>query len=234
MKSSISRLAAAVVRFRRDARGSVTLDATLTFPIILFLTFMLLFFAIYIAQGAIVYYSASVAGERAAFNWNNSAKELRTGAYPEGSFDGLYWRMLEDGMLAGLFGTSTREEAGVKFGSADSERAEGDSLARTKLQAASEPLAYALDGQMSYTNKLLERQVVTVADSSAVPDPLRGFRPESRLSASSSAVVVEPAEFIRSFDLVRYYTAKMKEAKDGEASFISKAKAVLVKRQPAG
>lgn len=229
---SSKRLFAGARRFSRDTSGSATLDASLTFPVILLLTFMLLFFAIYAAQGAIVYYSASIAGERAAYDWNNSAKELHTGAYPEGSFDGLYWRMLDDGMLAGLFGTGTREEEGVTFGKAGDQGTGGDSLTRTKLQAAAGPLAASLDGRMRYANQLLERQVVTEADSLAVPEPLRRFRPESELSARTSAVVVEPAEFIRSFDLVRYYGAKLKGARDGEASFLSKAKAVLQKRQP--
>lgn len=230
--SSIKRAAAIVARLKGDSGGSVTLDASLTFPIILLLTFMLLFFAIYIAQGAIVYYSASITGERAAFDWNNSSKQLRTGAYPEGSYDGLYWRMLEDGMLAGLFGTSTREEEGVSFGEGGEGR-EDSSLTATKLQVAADSLTSSLDGRMNYTNKLLERRIVTEAESSAVPGPLRSFRPESQLSARTSAVVVEPAEFIRSFDLVRYYTAKMKGTKDGEASFVSKARSVLLKRQTA-
>ncbi|CAM3633555.1 pilus assembly protein [Cohnella lubricantis] len=235
---SLKRIAAAARRLQRDSAGSATLDASLTFPIILLMTFLLLFFAIYMAQGAIRYYSASIAGERAAFSWNNSAKDLRTGAYPEGSFDGLYWRLLDDGMLAGLFGMSSSEEEGVGVGFGDSgagaEETEGDSLTRTKLQAAADMLSSSLDGRMNYTNKLLERRIEMEAYSSMAPEPLRSFLRDSQPSAQPSAVVVEPTEFIRSFDLVRYYTAKMKGAKEGEASLISKAKSVLLKRQQAG
>lgn len=231
--SSIKRAFLRSARLARETDGSVTLDASLVFPVILLATFMLLFFALYIGQQAIVYYSASTAGERAAFNWNNSAKEFRTGAYPEGSYDGLYWRLANDAMLAGLFGTSASEGGGVAFGGSASsgDDSGGDSLTVRKLRAAADPLATSLDGEMRYANRVLERQVRTEAGSPAAPQPLRNFWPDASLSADVSAVVVEPAEFIRTFDLLRYYAAKIKNATDGGAAYKSKAKTVLDKRK---
>lgn len=205
----------------------------MVFPVILLATFMVLFFALYIAQGALVYYVASVAGERTAYNWSNSARELRTGAYPVGSYDGLYWRLLDDGLLQSVFGLGG-EGTAVGGDSSDAGTSGGGGLTERKLRAASSAWDSALVGEMTYENKMLIRRVRTNADSASVPEPLRRFRGTSLVSARTSAVVVEPAEFIRSFDLARYYVVKMKGAKEGEASYRSKAKAVLQRRVSAG
>ncbi|MBB6730970.1 TadE family protein [Cohnella zeiphila] len=214
-------------RWWADHTGSASLEGALVFPVIFILTFLVLFFAIYIAQNAIVYYRTAIAGERTAFNWSNSAKDPLTGAYPEGSYDGLYWRVLDDGVLAGWLGNDDGKGVAVEFPSASGS---GDGLAASKLQAGAGPLASDLSGKMSYLNRTLERTVSTVAFNTAVPEPLRRFNGTSFLGASTDAVVVEPAEFIRSFDTVRYYAKKMKGAAEGEDSYLQKIKSVWSSR----
>lgn len=219
-----------MARLRMDAAGSASLEAAMVFPVILLSTFLILFFALYAGQRAIVYYGASVAGERAAFNWSNSAKELRTGAYPEGSYDGLYWRMLDDDLLAGLFGTASSEN-GAESGDPAGGGSGDDSLTGRKLRAAAESMASSAEGNLNYENKYLVRRIKVEAVLATVPEPLRAFRGTDAISAAPSAVVVEPAEFIRSFDLVRYYAEKMKSRGDGGTSFRTKAKSVLMRRK---
>ncbi len=219
-----------MARLRLDSAGSASLEAAMVFPVILLSTFLILFFALYVGQKAIVYYGASVAGERAAFNWSNSAKELRTGAYPEGSHDGLYWRMLDDGLLGSLFGTASSEN-GAESGDPAGESSADDSLTGRKLRTAADSMASSAEGSLIYENKYLVRRIRTEAVLPAVPEPLRAFRGTNVISAEPSAIVVEPAEFIRSFDLVRYYAEKMKSRGDGETSFRSKAKSVLLRRK---
>ena len=214
----------------RDVSGSASLEGAVVFPVVFMLTFLVLFFAIYVAQDAIVYYRASIAGERTAFNWSNSAKDPVTGAYPAGSYDGLYWRLFDDGVLAGWLGTEDGQGVTVSYPSSSDS---GSGLAADKLRTGTQPLASSFAGEMTYVNHTLEKTISTTAYNTAVPEPLRRFNGTAYLGASTEAVVVEPAEFIRSFDTVRYYVKKMKEASEGEASFLQKVKSVWSSRAAA-
>ncbi|MCC3375523.1 pilus assembly protein [Cohnella sp. REN36] len=216
---------------REDASGSVTLDASLVFPAIMIVTFLMLFFALFKAQGAMAYYAAAISGERVASNWTNSAKEWRTGGYPEGSYDGLYWRLSNDGLLTGLFGGGESDQdraLSVSFPASEEEA--GGSLASRKLRAGAVKLSPALRGEIGYDNKLLWRQVSVHAEDPFELAPLRRFMGSAQVEAGMSATVVDPAETVRIFDLVRYYTAKIRGAQEGESAYRLKAVRVLEER----
>lgn len=217
-------------RVWRDAGGSFTLEAAMVFPVILMVTFLVVLFALYVAQKAIVYYEASAAAERAAFSWSNSAKELRTGAYPSGRYESLYWRLTEDRMLAGLFGLETKALVSVPGNGGG--KADGGGLAERKLAAAANSLKASVAGEWSYSNSVLVRRLAGEASNDSVPESLRILWPAAEIRTEAAAVVVEPAEFIRTVDLVRYYTLKIRGSSDGEEPYRSKALAVLKARLP--
>ena len=62
-----------------------------------------------VTDRALHYYTSSIASERAAFAWPHSSANVRTGGYPPGAYDGLYWRLKDDALLVGLFGWSGKK-----------------------------------------------------------------------------------------------------------------------------
>jgi hypothetical protein len=212
----------------RNDEGSVTLEASMVFPWVLIITFLLILFSIVLTQHVLQYYSATVTGERSAFDWSNSAKEVRTGAYPSGRYDGLYWRIQDDSLLAGLFGWTINQD-GVKVPISLESAGNGGSSAEDKLRKAAGTLPEGIGGEIGYRNQLWKREISVVATGGQIPVPLRRIRGgEGRAgSANVMAVVVEPAEMIRTFDLIRYYRAKINQKGDGAASYRAKAADIL-------
>jgi len=204
----------------------------MVFPVVLLLTVVMVLYALYTIRLVLVYYSAAVLGERAAYNWPNSAAEWRTGAYPEGQYDGLYWRFTEDAVLQALFGAGDgARDAEAPFPGAGRSPGHEQGLVARKLHRAASTAPAWLTGTVGWENRLLLRSVVTRASDSAAALPLRRFwdrAPEAR--ASVSALVVEPAEFIRSFELARYYTAKFRQRGGNAESYRRDAAEVLRQR----
>ncbi len=196
-------------RFRnhlRDDNGSFTLEASLVFPVILFTLCLLMFFCVLLYQKSMLTQYASASSERSAYNWENSHKEPKTGAFPEDEYDRLYWRLADDYMLGSLFGTFGAESASSI--SVPSERLEGNLTSQKMSQtAASLPSMYS--GTMEYENKFMNRQITTKIDQ-LVSLPMVGFllHRDRKIHHSGKATVVEPDEFIRNIELIRYYGAR--------------------------
>jgi hypothetical protein len=211
-----------VRRWGRCEEGSLTLEASMVFPWVLLATLLLIVFSVVITDRVLLYYSASVAAERGAFVWSHSSSDVRSGAYPDGRYDGLYWRLRDDALLAGLFGWTTDGEEGVRIsirdGPAESDGGVGGSLAEIKLRRTADTLPGDVGGSMAYRNRLWKREIMI--DASA-----------DQRAVSLKAVVIEPPEWIRTFDLARYYQAKMKKSKEGAAVYRNKAAAVLEKKR---
>ncbi len=218
----------------------MTLEASFVLPGILVVTFALILLAVTMADRVAHYYSVSVAGERAAFAWPHSSADIRTGGYLPGRYDGLYWRLKDDALLAGLFGWSeanpdddTVVRIGAVGGAGDGEEGSGDSLARQKLRKSASAMPDTADGTISYRNRVWLRVVEVDADGAAAPDPLRRLWPMLSLAASASvtAVVIEPAEWIRTFELVRYYKARIEKKGQGSEDYRRQASSVLESRR---
>lgn len=214
----------------RNSSGSVTLEASMVFPWILMITFVLLLFSLFIGQGSLLYYSSSINVERSAFNWSNSAKDSRTGAYPPNVYDGLYWRLLNDALVDGLFGLTTEDE-GVQVPIRSGTNESGRASASDKLRKTASLMSESVTGYIHYRNIGVKQQIGIQASSSWVPAPLIWLRGEDGAVSNVSALVVEPPEFVRSFDLVRYYAKKMQKAPEGAVAFRDKAATVLDSRR---
>ncbi|KIL35887.1 hypothetical protein SD71_10895 [Cohnella kolymensis] len=214
----------------KDTSGSVTLEAAMIFPWVLMMTFALLLFSLFIAQGSLLYYTSAVTAERSAFNWSNSAKDYTTGGYPANDFDGLYWRLSDDALVEGLFGLAAEQDGVQVEINRDRNENEGAS-AVDKLKKAASRMPESITGIIRYRNIGLQRRINIQAGSGWLPRPLAWVRGDDAASSDVSALVVEPAEFVRSFDLVRYYSAKMKTAPEGAAGFRDRAASVLTNRR---
>lgn len=217
-------------RLPRDDSGSFTLEATMVLPLAMILTCLTLLFALFVSQGSVLYYGASVTAERAAFAWSNSAKDARTGAYPEGRYDGLYWRLTNDALLQGWLGLATGDgDVSVPLESAGV--AANGASPKDKLAKWGASMPASATGSIAYRNVGVTSDVTVEASAAWLPEALVRFRGQERASAKTSAVVVEPTELIRTFDLIRYYSAKMKAGSDG-GSLRGKAADVLLGRKP--
>lgn len=209
--------------FWRNTRGSFTIEASIVFPIILFTTLLLLFFCMVLYQNTMLKQAASKTSERAAYSWDNSHKDANTGAVAEGQNDGLYWRLTQDEMLSKLFGwagAASGAEVSIPGGS-------GGSLPQQKLSAAASWVPGEMSGNIKYDNGMLMRSIETTLSRPVSFAPLeRQLGHSLTQQITAGAVVVEPVEFIRNVELLRYYAAKA-SGNFGPALDLGKAGAIV-------
>ncbi|WP_145320388.1 TadE/TadG family type IV pilus assembly protein [Paenibacillus xylanexedens] len=202
-----------VNRLKKE-EGSFTVEASLIFPVVLFILVLLLFFTMYMYQKTFLNQHAYAASERAAYSWDNSYKQAMTGEFVAGEHDNLYWRLSDDRMLGALFGwvgADSHVRVSVPAG-------EGGSLSEQKLAQAVQHMPSAMKGTIEYQNSLIQRKITTKLDQViSLPLPSFLFDSGNRVQTQGSSAVVEPVEFIRTVDLVRYYAAKFK-GKGGTAT----------------
>ncbi|WP_177182624.1 hypothetical protein [Paenibacillus sp. OV219] len=194
--------------------GSFTLEASVVFPSIFIALLALLLLSMYTYQHVVLYKNASLAAERTAFRFDNSYRDAMSGMGLTGQYDGLYWRMAENGALQSLFNSggsqaSEGEEVtvAVQIGpSVPSSRNEDGTIPLTerKLKSGAGYVMEPLAGEISVTGILEKEIVVKLRHPMSIPilDLLKG---NSEPQTVSSAAVVDPVELIRNVDLVRYY-----------------------------
>ncbi|MFC5701904.1 hypothetical protein ACFPVX_11450 [Cohnella faecalis] len=215
-------------RLWKSESGSFSIESTLVFPIILTVMLLVVVFAAWTADRAIVYFRASAAAERIAFNWSNSSKAFATGAYPDGRYDGLYRRLFEDAALARLFGIAAGNDGETTVAFPANVPSDDEDLSRRKLREGSRDLGIGMRGELRYRNDLLWGLIVAEAGGLSLYAPIAKFRgKDADASSAARAVSVEPAESVRSFDLIRYYAAKIRSSKEGEPAYRGKAAAIV-------
>lgn len=168
----------------------------------------------YMYQKTFLNQHAYAASERAAYSWDNSHKQAMTGEYVVGEHDNLYWRLTDDRMLGALFGwAGADDQVSVSIPAG-----EGGNLSEQKLAQAVQQMPSAMKGTIEYQNSLIQRKVTTKLEQViSLPLPSFLFDSGNRVLTQGSSAVVEPVEFIRTVDLVRYYAAKFK-GKGGAAT----------------
>ncbi|GGG76576.1 TadE/TadG family type IV pilus assembly protein [Paenibacillus radicis (ex Gao et al. 2016)] len=194
-------------------RGSFTLESAIVFPVLLVMVLIFILFAVYLYQQTMVYYTASVTAERTAYSWDNSNRNTRSGIVEGDAYDGLYWRVAEDQALQSLFGLSTGtapDEVTLQLPSTG-ER-ESMKLAARKLAGGSSWLGEGklarFQGSIAYERGLLKREVKVSLKQPISLVPLEKMLGRTEPRAVANASIVDPVEFIRTVDLVRYYTEK--------------------------
>ncbi|ETT51704.1 TadE/TadG family type IV pilus assembly protein [Paenibacillus sp. FSL H7-689] len=200
-------------KFKKE-EGSFTVEASLIFPVVLFILVLLLFFTMYMYQETFLNQHAYAASERATYSWDNSHKQGMTGEFVAGEHDNLYWRLTDDRMLGALFGWAGADnQVSVSIPAG-----EGGSLLEQKLAQAVQQMPSAMKGTIEYQNSLIQRKVTTKLEQViSLPLPSFLFDSGNRVLTQGSSAVVEPVEFIRTVDLIRYYAAKFK-GKGGAAT----------------
>ncbi|GGD76693.1 TadE/TadG family type IV pilus assembly protein [Paenibacillus nasutitermitis] len=229
-------------RWLRNEEGSFTLEASMVFPAIFFALLTLILLSMYMYQKVVLYDAASISAERAAFRWDNSYRDPLSGMGQTGNYDGLYWRISDNGALKSLFGFDGSPASGgytVQIGDIDESAGEtsgGDriddspsSLPALKLSRTAKRIPRPFEGEMSYSYGLLQKGIGVKLRQPLSIRPLELMLGHSEPRAASSAEIVDPVELIRNVDLVRYYTAKFEREPGGESKR-KQAAAVLDKR----
>lgn len=202
----------------KDDQGSFTIEASLLLPIVMFITMLLLFFCLYSYQKSMLLQVGSAATERAAYNWDNSHKEV-SGSYAVGEYDSLYWRIGDDALLSSLFGDKAGN-GGVTI-ELPSEASDKNDLPVLKLNHAAVMIPDNMPGEMQYAYSLSGRKVGAelkrLLNLPVLDDVLSD---EARPTVKAQSIITEPVEFIRTVDLMRYFGAKFKGDSESSGSAV--------------
>ncbi|WP_058304340.1 hypothetical protein [Gorillibacterium timonense] len=184
------------------------METTMVFPLVLLISFMLLFVSLFMWRSAQLELRADAAAERAAYNWDNSYRESVSGAYSISNRDGLYWRTsLSE--LSSLFRLSSGSSSKLTL---PAFTGEGLGLSQRKLFKQTMGLTADTGGTLTYKNSLLERSVqVSLNRASGIPKRFGALLPEQSAGGSAISYVTEPAEFIRNLDLLTSYATRLYE-----------------------
>lgn len=169
------------------------LEAALVVPLVLSVTVALMFVCLYAGVQSLAFSSAGIAAERAAFAWDNSRRNPVTGAFFPGLYDDLYWRITGD--------------------------YPGSALAGRKVEAALDSAGPAGSREGRYENAVWRRKVtIGWAAPFRMPDPQKPAGKAVLKTQWSEAIVVEPAEWVRTVGLARQYWPAVERVIDrGEA-----------------
>lgn len=178
------------------------------FPYIMMALVGFMFLALYMYQQVVLVYVSAVTAERAAYNWDNSYKAAKSGAFSWGEYDGLYWRVGDDRALDVLFGLSG-QNTGVTV-HVHEQVTDDAALPVRKLSTAAANISGSLEGQLHYENRGWQREISVELNNPIRFVPLEHFMGRVPLQAKVRSTVVEPVEFIRTVELARYYGAKFK------------------------
>ncbi|MFD0961197.1 TadE/TadG family type IV pilus assembly protein [Paenibacillus chungangensis] len=199
--------------------GSYTLESAIVFPLLFAVVLLFLALGLYLNQKVVAVYAAAITSERAAFAWDNSHRDPASGILLRPNYDGLYRRLGTDGTIASLFGLAGDNGRTVIPLPVDKANSSDDNGLTTRklLNAAwwmnGSELAYK--GEISYgvsglTGAVESRLVQTVVSKLSWKS---GEMSEGREVVYSGSVV-DPVEFMRSVELVRYYTTKFANRAD--------------------
>ncbi|MEC0372601.1 TadE family protein [Paenibacillus chibensis] len=218
----------------KNTEGSFTIEASLVLPIVLFVTIILMFFGLYMYQQSFLHQTASAVAERAAYSWDNSHKEPATGEAASGQYDSLYWRLSDDAMLGALFGWSgltAEKQTAALPGQEDG----SGKLPIIKMNKSGSMVPAEMHGEISYQNSVLQRKITVDLNRTLHLPPLDSMLyGGSDAKTDANSVVVEPVEFIRMVDLMRYYGSKFKGSDENGKTDQGSAKQVLDQFKPSG
>lgn len=177
-------------------------------PAILILVIIGLLAGLIIYQHMTLYSLASRIADKVAYSWDNSYKQIDTGAVDFGKRDGLYWRVTSDRafpMVTGELFEPLVLEIPPRQGP------ERPSLAEKKLLRGADLLPAGIDGEVRFANHFAEKAVaVKLRRPLRLPywlHALFGFE----LHVQAVRMISDPAEYIRGIDLIRTYTGIAKD-----------------------
>lgn len=192
---------------------------------------LFILFGMYMYQKVVLYYAASATAERAAFSWDNSYRDPRNGMLTDPKYDGLYWRVGEDEMLTSLFGMAgDAADASIELPLKMSDGENKSELTGRKMEQSvrwMEQAGLTYEGEISYSRGALKRMIEVKLMQPLSVQPFEQSWLKREPKTVTAASIVDPMEFIRSVDLVRYYSTKFANNGGGAAQSKTQAGSVL-------
>ncbi|QQZ10428.1 TadE/TadG family type IV pilus assembly protein [Heyndrickxia vini] len=187
-----------VFSFLKNDKGSFTIEASMLFPMLLIITLCLIFFSLVIYYKSILQFEANRIADQVSFTWNNSSKDLETGAfdtYTTDLDDGLYWRL-------------TGNEFFTQFGLPSF----SDGLVGKKTNhSIIDKIPGPIDGDIKFKNGLVGSEIIVNLNQPLhLPGYVTNLFKMDVMEAKATRSISEPPEFIRNTDFVIYF---FKEAK---------------------
>lgn len=187
-------------QFKKENKGSFTIEASLVFPTIFMSTIILIFLSLVVYEKVVVYQRAHLIAERVSFTWDNSEKDFNTGYFEPNTYtsmdgmDGLYWRTTS-------IGQNFIERI---FGSLQEETVRGSKISRATNESqgliTGSNISIEVDEGFGFNQKVH----VTVEQSLHLPefvDFLTGGTVEGR----ATAAIKDPVELVRTTDFIFHY-----------------------------
>lgn len=199
--------------FTKDDSGNFTVEASMIFPMILIITMCLIFFSLVVYYKSILQFEANRIADKVAFVWNNSSKDVHTGAfnqYTTQNGDGLYWRLTSNNIL---------QNFGLNIG--------GESAAVDKKLHRNlvDEIPGAISGSVEFKNKLFRNYVeVKLEQPLKLPSMVTDLFKMDVMEASAARTITEPVEFIRNTDFVIYVYKDIEKYQGYITQFKSKKK----------
>ncbi|CAM3524207.1 TadE/TadG family type IV pilus assembly protein [Marinicrinis lubricantis] len=193
-------------QWMKDDRGSFTLEASIVIPILILTVFALLALTETVYEKIGLEKALHQQVERSAYTWNNSSKQIETGAFDIEANDGLYWRWTGNDIFASLFGAS--DYSTLTF----PEDLTGQDLVSMKLQRSVEGFRSDVTGTFEFQNYML-LQSVTGSGEFVYDSPLLQIVDPPLLQAESVSYIVDPVELNRTVDFLRTYGKKLMDTK---------------------
>lgn len=217
---------------QRYDKGSYTVEASMIFPLIVFVVLALLFAFLYMQQKAALISAASFAAQQGAELWQDSRRSMENGEVNKAdSADSIGYRVFDNL----LFSTKTFEGYFEQESAVNGKKKlvlkmdAGDSLPGQKAALIGEALCNRIEStvlkpkntklRITYTNNAL-RGRLSVEIIQEIKVPLGGIKAffdgkdTLTLSGQSTAAVTEPAEYIRNIDLAIELSKKLQSKLD--------------------
>lgn len=198
--------------FKKNDRGSFTMEASLLFPIILVITICLILFSLVVFEKVVLQQRAHLIAEHLAFVWDNSNKDIMTGEFPRNQYttskdveDGLYWRIRDDLFLSRFNIISNPSNVELSIGE------KGTSLPAKKLsRITTDVLPNGVTGTVKYQNDILGRKIIVELERPLnLPKFVTDLFQTNIVTAKATAIVTDPVEFIRTTDMIITYLEKL-------------------------
>lgn len=214
--------------FIRDERGNMSLEATLVLPIIMSVIVIMLVAAIYVFQVVFLQYVSLSTVERAAFIWDDADRQIITGQVRSEEQYGLYENEIMLQLIRKIIPldnsqltTSLDITSDTNLVSQENNSPPLNTLVSDKLTLAKqhiEQMNLNVNGQVTYSHPaVLPRIEVKITQQLS---PLIWQNQQVFVSPAYTTYrsLVNPISFIRSVDLVMYYTEKLKKKTSSEQS----------------
>ncbi|OEF99073.1 hypothetical protein BHF71_02505 [Vulcanibacillus modesticaldus] len=198
-------------RLQKKEKGSFTVEASLIFPIIFLFIVLLIFLSVIAYQKVLLYYVATQAADRVAFNWNNSHKDPITGEYQMEETDGLYWRLTGDRVLNKLLSTY-EDNRTINITIKDSY--EPIDLSEKKLAIMSRVIPNGIGGNIIFQKNIYEDKVIVKLDRLIKVPSFVSRLIGNKIEVMAYSTTTDPVEYIRSVDLIINYSQKFNQQKE--------------------